>query len=52
VNIPARTVEVYSHPCADGYMEQAIYRGGAHIPVVLDGVEKAALSVQELFSED
>jgi len=52
VNLLDRQVEVYTQPsgpvAAPAYSQQATYRAGDAVPLVLDGATAATIAVQEL----
>ncbi len=48
VNLIDDTIEVYSEPQINGYRTRAEYPRGSHVPVILDGIERGRLRVDDL----
>ncbi len=53
VNIPDRQLEVYTEPSGPfapiGYRRCAVLRPGDHVPLIIDGIVKAQVPVNDLF---
>ena len=56
VNLPARRVEVYSHPVATAeglrYGEPTVFQPGEAVPVILDGQEIGSLHAEQILPTD
>jgi Uma2 family endonuclease len=50
LNLPERTLEVYTEPSGDEYRQRRTYVETDTVPVILDGQEVGQLAVSELFS--
>jgi Putative restriction endonuclease len=48
VKLVDRQVEVYAHPTASGYGAPQIYKPGEKVPIALDGVVVACISVSDI----
>jgi Uma2 family endonuclease len=48
VNLVDRQVEVYAHPTASGYGPPQIYKPGEEVPIALDGVVEACISLSDI----
>ena len=49
LNVADRAVEVYSDPVGEAYQSRRDYGVGESVPLIVDGVEVAAIPVRDVF---